>query len=69
MARVRIPQAFFSHSTVLTKLYLLFFWIRIRYVEWEKDPERKKIASALLKTKKFTPIPGEFYPSRRVHLD
>ena len=29
-----------------------------RYVEWENAPERKRIASELLKTKKFTPIPG-----------
>lgn len=28
------------------------------YVEWERAPERKKIAAALLKTKEFTPIPG-----------
>ena len=28
------------------------------FVEWEQEPERKKIAAALLKTKKFTPIPG-----------
>ena len=30
-----------------------------RYVEWENAPERKRIASQLLKTKKFTPIPGQ----------
>lgn len=29
-----------------------------RYVEWEDRPERKRIASEILKTKKFTPIPG-----------
>ena len=29
------------------------------YVEWELAPERKRLATALLKTKKFTPIPGE----------
>ena len=29
-----------------------------RFVEWEDNPERKKIASEVLKTKKFTPIPG-----------
>lgn len=28
------------------------------YVEWERAPERKKVAVALLKTKEFTPIPG-----------
>ena len=33
------------------------------FVEWELAPERKKVASALLKTKKFTPIPGELRAS------
>jgi sulfite oxidase len=28
------------------------------YIEWEDKPERKQIAEELLKTKKFTPIPG-----------
>lgn len=31
------------------------------YVEWERAPERKKVAAALLKTKEFTPIPGLFH--------
>ena len=30
----------------------------VRYVEWEDNPERKRIATQILKTKKFTPIPG-----------
>jgi hypothetical protein len=29
------------------------------YIEWEKYPERKRVAQELLKTKKFTPIPGQ----------
>lgn len=34
-----------------------------RYVEWEDSPERKRIAHELLKTKKFTPIPGSSHAS------
>ena len=29
-----------------------------RFVEWEANPERKQVATAILDTKKFTPIPG-----------
>ena len=29
-----------------------------RYVEWEDDLERKRLAAEILNTKKFTPIPG-----------
>ncbi|KAF7299801.1 Sulfite oxidase mitochondrial [Mycena chlorophos] len=33
------------------------------YVEWEKYPEKKALASSILKTKKFTPIPEfQFVP-------
>ncbi|KAL5528033.1 hypothetical protein ACEPAF_7169 [Sanghuangporus sanghuang] len=33
------------------------------YVEWERAPERKKVAQELLKTKEFTPIPEfQFVP-------
>ena len=31
-----------------------------RFVEWERAPDRKRIAHELLKTKKFTAIPGMF---------
>lgn len=43
-------------------IYRLSFAYQQRnsYVEWENDPERKRIATELLKTKKFTSIPGKF---------
>lgn len=37
--------------------------ISISFVEWEKNPERKKVAAELLKTKEFTPIPGKSFHS------
>ena len=48
MAGVGVHITLFRHS--LTK--------QPSFVEWEKAPERKRIAHELLKTKKFTAIPG-----------
>ena len=31
------------------------------YVEWEKYPERKRIAAEILKSKKFSGFPGEYH--------
>ena len=46
----------------------VFYWIActcwttfaFRYVEWEDNPERKHVATQILNTKTFTPIPGAF---------
>jgi hypothetical protein len=38
----------------------------LRYVEWENYPERKRIASEILKKHKFSPFPGESFGRRRV---
>lgn len=34
-----------------------------RFVEWEREPERKRVAAAVLKTHQFSPIPEfQFVP-------
>ena len=34
----------------------------VRCVEWEKYPDKKAVAKAILQTHKFTPIPGQYCP-------
>ena len=41
-----------------TDILMCTYHDHFRYVEWEDDLERKRLAAEILNTKKFTPIPG-----------
>ena len=52
----------YVHTMLISKCFsLIVITILRRYVEWESKPERKKVASELLATKQFTPIPGQSF--------
>jgi len=47
-----------GYVSLLAAPPLTYIWLR--YVEWEKYPEKKELATRILNKSKFTPIPGTF---------